>query len=213
MRKTATESCRKSGGRRNTTRSRAAVVSAALIGGGLLSAGPAMAAQNAPATPGHTSSRASTVSGVAPLPAPSFKDSGGRIVCSVALQSIGVGFFNPQVVTDASGKEHAEAAVQISTREVGCGDHVRIALQTKVCGAFGCNYKDVASASYFKLPMNGTEIFPILSAPLRNGTNRYRIEVDGTRYVLDGDDGPGPGFVGFVPETGSVYSTGVQLTS
>ncbi len=114
---------------------------------------------------------------------------------------------------DEGVSERAAGAIELDTFGVGCGDHVKVILQTKVCGAFGCNYQDVASATYSTLPMNGAEVFPVISAPLRSGTNRYRLEVDGTKYVWDGDDGPGLGFAGFVPETDSVYTPGVQLTS
>jgi len=187
--------------RRRFIRPRTAAVAAAVMGTGMLMAGPAMAAQN------------TTVSGVAPLPAPSYTDQGGTIVCSVAPQIMRVKYWNPQVTTAAGGSERAAGAIELDTFGVGCGDHVKIILQTKVCGAFGCNYQDVASATYSALPRNGAEVFPVISAPLRSGTNRYRLEVDGTKYVWDGDDGPGPGFAGFVPETDSVYTPGVQLTS
>jgi hypothetical protein len=155
-----------------------------------------------------------TVSGPAPLPGPSFFDNGGMVVCSSAPQVMEPIWWNPQVATDANGHEFVKGVVGIKTFGVGCGDSVQIVLQTKVCDFFGCSYKDVAtSARYTQLPMNGQEIFPALTAPLRSGTNRYRLELDKTKYVYEGDNAPGPGFAGFVPETESDFSPGVQLTS
>jgi peptidoglycan hydrolase-like protein with peptidoglycan-binding domain len=154
-----------------------------------------------------------TVSAPTPLPGPAKVDGGGTIVCSSAPQIITPLWWNPQVVTDASGKEFVQGVVGIKTFGVGCGDWVKIILQTKVCGLFGCSYQDVTSAKYMELPMNGEEIFPVLTAPLRNGTNRYRLEIDKTTFVWDGDNNPGPGAAGFVSESESEYSDGVQLTS
>ena len=154
-----------------------------------------------------------TASGLTPLPGPASVDSGGTIVCSSAPQIIEPLWWNPQVVTDANGNEFAEGVAGIKTFGVGCGDSVEVILQTKVCGAFGCNYKDVASAKFTKLPMNGEEIFPALTAPLRSGTNRYRLEMVKTTFVFDGEDSPGPGAAGFVAERDSEVSDGVQLTS
>lgn len=133
-------------------------------------------------------------------------------MCSVALQSMDPLFWNPQVVTQDDGSEVVEGVVGLTTNGVGCGDSVTIVLQTKVCGFFGCNYQDVASATYTQLPMFGRVVFPALDAPVRAGTNRYRLEVDENKYVFDGDNGPGPGFAGFVHEGDSEFSDGVQLT-
>lgn len=170
--------------------------------------------QETPASPNSDPANTpATVSGLTPLPGPASVDSGGTIVCSSAPQIIEPLWWNPQVVTDANGNELAEGVAGIKTFGVGCGDSVKIILQTKVCGDFGCNYKDVASARFTKLPMNGEEIFPVLTAPLRSGTNRYRLEVDKTTYAYDGDDNPGPGWAGPVAEGDTEVSDGVQLTS
>jgi peptidoglycan hydrolase-like protein with peptidoglycan-binding domain len=172
------------------------------------------AAQNTPVpAASNPAPPPATVSGLTPLPGPAAVDSGGTIVCSTAPQIITSLWWNPQVVTDANGNEVAEGVAGIKTFGVGCGDSVEVILQTKVCGDFGCNYHDVASANFTKLPMNGEEIFPALTARLRSGTNRYRLEMIKTTYAYDGDDGPGPGYAGFVPETDTEVSDGVQLTA
>jgi len=187
---------------------------AALDNPGSNSAAPST--QNTPVpvpTDSNPAPSAATVSGLTPLPGPAFVDSGGTIVCSTAPQIITSLWWNPQVVTDGNGNELAEGVAGIKTFGVGCGDSVEVILQTKVCGDFGCNYQNVASATFTKLPMNGEEIFRVLTAPLRSGTNRYRLEMVKTTYAFDGDDDPGPGFAGFVPETDTEVSDGVQLTS
>jgi peptidoglycan hydrolase-like protein with peptidoglycan-binding domain len=178
-------------------------------------ASPTVAPSPAASTPvlSDPANTPATASGLTPLPGPAATDNGGIITCPGALQLIEPLWWNPQVVTDAGGQEFVEAVAGVDTRDVGCGDLVKVTLQTKVCGTFGCNYKDVTSATFANLPMNGEEIFPALKAPLRSGTNRYRLEMTKTTFVVDGDDDPAPGFAGPVAERESEYSTGVQLTS
>jgi hypothetical protein len=190
---------------RYSRRSFVAILAASATCGLLATAAPAMASPADSPT---------TVSGLPPLPGPQYVDTGGMMTCGGAPQVMAPLFWNPQIVTQADGSEVVEGVAGLNTFGVGCGDSVDVILQTKVCTWYsGCNFDDVASASYTQLPENGYIIFPALVAPVRSGTNRYRLEIEEHTEVWDADDDPGPGAAGFVAEDNlEIQPYGVQLT-
>ena len=183
------------------------IVATAAVMFAVLSGGSALAASQ-DGVPG-------TVSGPAPYPPTGVTDQGGPHLCPLQPQTVDAGSYggyNPRVATAADGTPIAEDVGYVGTENAGCGDSVTFYLETKVCGFFGCNWDVVDKATYSQLPADGTLVSRMLTAPLRSGTNRYRVRTEITTYEVEAEDDPGPGIVGIVPVVEEITPIGAQLT-
>src|ERR1700744_5337885 len=143
-----------------------------------------------------------TESGPAPYPPAGVTSQGGPHLCPFQPQIVDAGSYggyNPSVATASDGAPIAEDVGYVGTENAGCGDSVTFYLETKVCGFFGCNWDVVDQATYNQLPAYGTLVSRMLTAPLRPGTNRYRVRTEITTYEVEAEDDPGPGIIGIVP--------------
>jgi len=156
-----------------------------------------------------------TVSGPASYPPTGVTDRGGPQLCPVQPQIVDAGpygGYNPTVATAADGTPIVEDVGYVGTENAGCGDSVTFYLETKVCGFFGCNWSVVDQATYSQLPGYGTLVSRMLTAPLRPGTNRYRVRTEVTTYEVEAEGDPGPGIIAIVPKVDEITPIGAQLT-
>ena len=156
-----------------------------------------------------------TVSGPVPYPPSGVTDQGGPQLCPVQPQIVDAGAYggyNPTVATAADGTPIVEDVGYVGTENAGCGDSVTFYLETKVCGFFGCNWSVVDQATYNQLPGYGTLVSRMLTAPLRPGTNRYRVRTEVTTYEVEAEGDPGPGIIAIVPKVDEITPVGAQLT-
>ena len=153
-----------------------------------------------------------TVSGPAPFPVAGVEDRGGHSTCPFTPQIVEPLFYNPRAGTAPDGSPRVEDVVGVETTNSGCGNRVTFILQTKVCGFFGCNWRNLDQETYTSLPTNGRLISRLLTAPLRSGTNRYRVEADITTAVIEAENEPGPGIIAPVLEMEQRFGQGVELT-
>jgi len=187
------------------------VVASAAVLISVLSGGSALAASE-DSVPG---SIPATVSDPAAYPPAGVTDQGGPLLCPSQPQIVDAGpygGYNPRVATAADGTPIAEDVGYVGTENAGCGDSVTFYLETKVCGFFGCNWTVVDQETYNQLPAYGTLVSRMLTAPLRSGTNRYRVRTEITTYKVEAEDGAGPGIVAVVPEVEEITPVGAQLT-
>lgn len=120
----------------------------------------------------------------------------------------------PRRIVNSDGSETAQGVATVYIANGGCGLKLEARLQTKVCGHFGCgvsfHWATVASKPYetLDLPTYGHVTTPTLSAPLRKGTNSYRVQVEVQSQRPVAEEGPGGakfGMIGF-EQQGNVFN-------
>lgn len=162
-----------------------------------------------------TAATADGVSGQAPFPAAGVRTWSGPHDCGfVAPQIIEGEFYNPRSQVQPDGTQVVADVAQFKTRNSACGDSVTATLQTKVCGFWGCSWRDISGAKWTarNVPANGEVVSPLITGKLRGGTNSYRLALDATINKLEAESEPGPGIIGMVRETETTYSNAIKLT-
>ncbi|MFE3263664.1 hypothetical protein [Streptomyces sp. NPDC059215] len=158
---------------------------------------------------------ADQVSGQAPFPAAGVRTWGGAHDCGlIAPQIIEGAFYNPRRQVQDGIQVVADVA-QFRTRNSACGNSVTARIQTKVCGFWGCTWRDISGATWTdrSLPANGQVTSPLITGKLRGGTNSYRLALDATTNKREAESQPRPGIIGIVRETETTYSNEIKLTA
>jgi peptidoglycan hydrolase-like protein with peptidoglycan-binding domain len=141
---------------------------------------------------------------VGPLiwPAPGITHTSGLHTCGIGVPQFAASYFyGPIVNQEPDGSYTVRAEVETAIANGGCGVSATYNLQTEVCKKYAfytsCHWTNVATLKYDDLPINGRRVSDQLIAPLRNGSNSYRIEatVDNLKN-LDAEADPAPGIIG-----------------
>lgn len=159
---------------------------------------------------------ADEVSGQTPFPGAGVVTWNGAHDCGfIAPQIIEGEFYNPQKRVLPDGTQVVADVAQFRTSNSACGNSVTATLQTKVCGFWGCSWRDVDGATWTdrSVPANGRVTSPLITGKLRHGTNSYRLALDATTNKPQAESNPGPGLIGVARETETTYSNVVKLTA
>jgi Putative peptidoglycan binding domain len=110
-------------------------------------------------------------------------------------------FYGPITNLEPDGSFTVRAEVETAIANGGCGVSATYELQTEVCKKYpfytSCHWTNVATLKYDDLPINGQRVSDQLIAPLRNGSNSYRIEATVENLKnLDAENDPPPGIIG-----------------
>lgn len=135
-------------------------------------------------------------------PKPGITRTSGVHTCGIGIPQFAASYFyGPIVNQEPDGSSTVRAEVETAIANGGCGVSASYNLQTEVCKKYSfytsCHWTNVATLNYDDLPINGRRVSDQLIAPLRNGSNSYRIEakVDNLKD-LDAEGDPAPGIIG-----------------
>jgi hypothetical protein len=144
---------------------------------------------------------------VGPLiwPTPGVTHTSGVHTCGIGVPQFAASYFyGPIVNQEPDGSSTVRAEVETAIANGGCGVSATYQLQTEVCKKYSfftsCHWTNVATLKTDDLPINGQRVSELV-APLRNGSNSYRIEAKVENLKsLDAEDDPPPGIIGISSE-------------